>query len=104
MLSFIKKLFAGSSEDLEQAMLNGAVILDVRTPSEFNQGHYAGSKNIPLNEIKLKMDLISKWNKPVITVCRSGTRSGIAQGILKAEGIEVYNGGPWNSLKNKGVK
>jgi rhodanese-related sulfurtransferase len=104
MFSFIKKLFAGSSEGLDQAMLNGAVILDVRTASEFNQEHYAGSKNIPLNEIKLKMELIRKWNKPVITVCRTGTRSGIAKGILQAEGIEVYNGGPWTSLKNKGIK
>jgi phage shock protein E len=50
--------------------------------------------NIPLNELKLKSDLIRKWNKPVITVCRSGNRSGIAKGILKATGIDAYNGGP----------
>lgn len=101
MFSFFKKLFGKNSESLEKAMQNGAVILDVRTPKEFNQGHHPGSKNIPLNEIKLKMEMIRKWNKPVITVCRSGSRSGIAKGILKTGGIEVYNGGPWTNLKNK---
>jgi rhodanese-related sulfurtransferase len=37
----------------------------------------------------------------VITVCRSGSRSGMAKSILKSAGIEVYNGGPWNVLKSK---
>jgi hypothetical protein len=39
--------------------------------------------------------------RPVITVCRSGTRSGVAKGILKSAGVEIYNGGAWTSLKNK---
>jgi phage shock protein E len=34
-------------------------------------------------------------------VCRSGNRSGSAKAILEKEGIEVYNGGAWDSLQNK---
>lgn len=39
--------------------------------------------------------------KPIITVCQSGARSGMAKGILKAAGIEVYNGGSWFGLRSK---
>jgi phage shock protein E len=101
MFSFFKRLFKKSHEGIERALQNGVVIIDVRTKSEFNQGHAAGSKNIPLNEIKLKTEMIRKWNKPVITVCRSGSRSAMAKGLLQAAGIEVYNGGAWTNLKTK---
>ena len=101
MFSFFKRFFQKSNEGLQQALQRGAVIVDVRTKPEFAEGHVAGSKNIPLNEIKLKTDMIRKWNKPVITVCRSGSRSAMAKGILQSAGIEVYNGGAWTNLKTK---
>lgn len=101
MLSFFKRFFQNSNEGLEQALQKGAVMVDVRTQSEFEQGHITGSKNIPLNEIKLKSEMIRKWNKPVITVCRSGSRSAMAKGVLQAAGIEVYNGGAWTALNRK---
>ena len=74
------------------------MILDVRSKAEFVQGHIAGSKNIPLADIEAKAEMIRKWNKPVVTVCRSGNRSAVAKNILKGAGIEVYNGGAWNQL------
>ncbi|MBL7708726.1 MAG: rhodanese-like domain-containing protein, partial [Chitinophagaceae bacterium] len=80
---------------------NGAVIIDVRSPGEYKSGHIKGSKNFPLDTIRNKVNDLKKLNKPVITVCRSGARSGMAKGILKSAGIEVYNGGPWFSLQNK---
>jgi phage shock protein E len=101
MLSFFKLLFQQNNQGLEQAFQKGAVIVDVRTKPEYQQGHLEGSKNIPLNEIKLKLETIRKWNKPVITVCRSGSRSAMAKNVLKAAGIEVYNGGAWTSLNRK---
>jgi phage shock protein E len=101
MISFFKKLFQQSNGGLEEAIQKGAVIVDVRTKSEYQQGHVAGSKNIPLNEIKLKLETIRKWDKPVITVCRSGSRSAMAKNQLKAAGSEVYNGGAWTSLNRK---
>ncbi len=101
MLSFFKCFFQKNNEGLEQALQKGAVIVDVRTKAEYEQGHVAGSKNIPLNEIKLKTEMIRKWNKPVETVCRSGSRSAMAKGVLQAAGIEVYNGGAWTSLNTK---
>ncbi len=101
MLSFFKKLFQQNNTELDGAIQRGAVIVDVRTKPEFQQGHIAGSKNIPLNEIKLKLENIRKWDKPVITVCRSGSRSAMAKNQLQSAGIEVYNGGAWTSLNRK---
>jgi phage shock protein E len=54
-----------------------------------------GSKNIPLDKISGKIEAIKKWNKPVITCCASGMRSGSTVGILKNNGVEAYNAGPW---------
>lgn len=99
MLKFLKSLFVKDNSAIIAAVEKGAVILDVRTPNEFRQGHIQGSKNIPVNEIRSKIEMIKKWNKPVITVCLSGGRSAAAKSVLSAAGIEVYNGGPWYSFQ-----
>ena len=79
---------------------NGALIVDVRTPGEFAQGHIKGSVNIPLDVIRSRVAELKQKNKPVITCCRSGARSGSARSILADAGIECYNGGAWDSLQN----
>ena len=99
MFRFLQKLFRKDNSAIEAALLNGAVVLDVRTTLEFQEGHFQGSKNIPLNEIRSKMETIIKWNKPVIIVCRSGARSAAAKSILSSVGLQVYNGGSWTNLK-----
>lgn len=78
-----------------------AIIIDVRTYEEFAGGHIQNSKNIPLQIIESKINDIKKLNKPVITCCRSGNRSGMATNILKRNGIECINGGSWQSLQSK---
>lgn len=102
-MGFFDKLF-GTSEaafDARQLLQKGAVIVDVRTPGEFNSGHIKGSLNIPLDQIGTKIAFLQNKKVPVITVCRSGNRSGAAAGVLKNNGIEVYNGGAWDSLQSK---
>jgi phage shock protein E len=100
MLGFIKKLF-GPPTDFKQLIQNGAIIIDVRSASEYKAGHISGSLNIPVDSIKNKVEEIQKKNKPVITCCRSGARSGMAKSILSTAGVEAYNGGPWNILLSK---
>lgn len=75
-------------------------MIDVRTIEEFREGHVQGSKNIPLNTIGSHLEEIKKMNKPVITCCRSGARSGSAATILKQQGVDAINGGPWGSVSN----
>jgi phage shock protein E len=99
-MSFFSKLF-GPKTDFKTLVNNGAVIIDVRTPGEYNGGHIKGSLNIPVDAVKTKIAELKQKNKPVITCCASGMRSGMAKTILKQNGIEAYNGGSWVSLNNK---
>jgi rhodanese-related sulfurtransferase len=100
MLSLFKNLF-GPKTDFKQLVENGAVIIDVRSPSEYKSGHIKNSKNIPLEKIAAQAEQLKTSGKPVITVCKSGMRSGMAASTLKAKGVEAYNGGPWDSLQRK---
>ena len=101
MLDFLKKLFGGASTDYKELVTGGAIIVDVRSAAEYKDGHIPGSKNYPLDTIRNKVPELKKLNKPVITVCRSGARSGVAKNILHAAGIDVYNGGAWTSFQSK---
>lgn len=88
----------GTKVDLGQKIKEGAQIIDVRTPDEFRAGHPKGAVNIPLDRLQSQLGKISK-DKPVITCCRSGARSGMAADALKSAGYEAYNGGPWQNVQ-----
>lgn len=84
---------------LKQLILNGALILDVRTKQEFKTGHIEGAINIPLNRIRTNHIPLDK-NKRYITVCSHGIRSIKAMNLLKKRGYkEVFNGGAWSELE-----
>ncbi|MAL59177.1 MAG: sulfurtransferase [Flavobacteriaceae bacterium] len=94
-------LFGNKTKKIDDFKSRGAIILDVRTKGEYQGGAIPGSKNIPLQQLSSKMNEIKKWNKPVITCCASGMRSGSAAGILRSNGIEAMNGGGWFNLSQK---
>ncbi|MDW7692212.1 rhodanese-like domain-containing protein [Flammeovirgaceae bacterium SG7u.111] len=101
MFGFLKKMLGGPSVDLGEVISQGAVIIDVRTPGEYKSGHVKGSVNIPLDKVSANIDKIKKYNKPIITCCASGMRSGSAASILRKNGLEeVYNGGSWGRVNN----
>ena len=84
---------------VKEAIKKGAVIIDVRTPHEYDNGKVPGSINIPVDRISVSVERIRSMRKPVVLVCNSGTRSGQAKDILKSGGLdEVYNGGSWESV------
>jgi phage shock protein E len=95
-----KKMMAANM-DYRALMAKGAIIIDVRTPQEFDGGNIKGSKNIPLGQIAQRAADLKEKNVPIICVCASGMRSGNACSILKKAGVECYNGGGWSSLNNK---
>jgi phage shock protein E len=99
-MNFLKNILGiGSSVNYAVLVKNGAVVIDVRTKSEYQSGHIKGSLNIPLDSLKNNLSKIKK-DAVVITCCASGMRSASAKSILKSNGfIEVYNGGGWSSLK-----
>jgi phage shock protein E len=100
MSNFFKGLF-GKREDLKSICQNGAIIVDVRTPGEFRSGHIKEAINIPVDNITQRIGELQRKGKPVITCCRSGARSGMAKKILESAGLEVYNGGPWDTLEKQ---
>ncbi len=99
MLSFLKNIF--KTTDYKQLLKKGAIIIDVRTGQEYDSGHIANAKNIPGDRIKARVAELKKQNVPIICCCVSGIRSGMAAKVLKANGIEAYNGGPWQVLARK---
>ncbi len=83
---------------LPDLIKNGAVIIDVRSTSEFAQGANQSSINIPLDQLSEKS--LSKFAKdiPIILCCASGMRSGIAVSTVKNFGFSnVVNAGPWTN-------
>ena len=93
--------FGNKNEKLADFVSRDAIIIDVRSKGEYDGGAIPGSKNIPLQTISSKLNEIKKWNKPIITCCASGMRSGSAASLLKANGVEVMNGGGYMNLYNK---
>jgi len=84
--------------DFQKIIKDGAIIVDVRTPGEYNMEHVKGSLNIPLDEIGEAVSWLIK-DVPTIVCCESGSRSSAAKGFLEAHGFtKVYNGGNCNSL------
>jgi len=100
MLTLLKNLLGiGPKVNLNELMASGAVIVDVRTPAEYKDGHLKGAINLPLQTLGNNLNKLKK-DQVIITCCRSGSRSGMAKRMLKANGFEqVHNGGPWTNLR-----
>ena len=78
-------------EDVETLPRDGSVtLLDVRTTGEYRCGHIDGFRNIPVDELRERLDELEK-EKPVYVVCQSGLRSYIATRILAGHGYNAYN-------------
>lgn len=92
------KIGSKSKEKINDALARGGVIVDVRSPAEFQSGHVKGSMNIPLGDLESRAGKLKKMNKPIVLCCASGMRSGSGVGVLQKQGIECYNGGGWRSL------
>ena len=78
-------------KDLESLPCDGSVtLLDVRTAEEYSEGHIKGFKNIPVDELRERLDEIEK-GKTVYVICQSGLRSYIGTRILEGNGYKAYN-------------
>lgn len=99
-----KKLFsirnkAVSTENyLKIFFLSGAIVIDVRTNTTYQKAHANGTTNIPFEQLKNAIPVLLQINRVYILVCETGASSSIAVNILRAAGIEAYNGGCWQQL------
>jgi rhodanese-related sulfurtransferase len=76
---------------LEATMLinqKDALVLDVRAPGEFAQGHILNARNVPVEELETRIKELERYKaKPIICACGTGNRSGTAAGILRKHGF-----------------
>jgi rhodanese-related sulfurtransferase len=72
-----------------------ALVLDVRNPDEWDDpyGHIEGARQIPLPELSARVIEVEGWkDKPIVLVCRSGSRSQTAAELLASLGYrQVIN-------------
>ncbi|MGI6031287.1 MAG: rhodanese-like domain-containing protein [Eubacteriales bacterium] len=90
-MSFLNLFSRGSSlkAGLQQAQSTpGAILLDVRTPEEYEQGHLPGSLNLPLAEIHT---ISLPTEQPLFVYCLSGGRSAQACSHLRKRGYTATN-------------
>lgn len=63
------------------------LILDVRTPEEFANGHIAGAINVPHDQILTRLPELAAWRtRDIVLYCRSGRRAELAATLLEAQG------------------
>src|SRR5690625_291135 len=81
--------------EVDQLVKEGGMLIDVRGAEVFAKGAIEGSVNIPLNELRDRLNEIPK-DKPIYTTCQTGLSSYIAARILKGHGFDVKNlDGSW---------
>jgi len=70
----------------------GAVLLDVRTPQEYREGHIPGSQNVPLQQLDKVEEVTENKDTVLYVYCRSGARSRQAVSLLNHMGYtNVHN-------------
>ena len=80
----------------------GAILLDVRTPEEYKEGHIPGSVSIPLAALPARYNELGAPDTPLFVHCLSGGRSGQAVSFLKRAGYtNVRNIGGINAWRGK---
>lgn len=78
-----------STSDAVKLINQGAIVIDVRKPDEFQAGHILNAKNVELETLESDPAAIKKRkNKAVLVVCDNGTKSARAANTLRKSGID----------------
>ena len=98
----IKRAGQISAQDALKYLKNGALVIDVRSPGEFNSGHLPTAINIPLDEIGTALPRrVKDKNQVLLLHCQSGIRSGMAKSKLKSLGYaNVFNLGSYGRAES----
>mgnify|MGYP003545161275 CR=1 FL=1 len=96
---FVFKRCSVDQQQVSTYLKQNALILDVRTTTEFDRGHIPGAVNVSLGKLRTEKLKFSK-DQRIITCCSHGLRSVKAMGILNSRGYKhVVNGGAWTDLE-----
>ena len=75
---------------LAEASADGAYVLDVRQPDEYEAGHVPGAVLVPLDQLEARLGEVPR-DVPLYVICRSGARSAAAVGALAGAGYSATN-------------
>jgi phage shock protein E len=86
-----------SAAAAKEQLKRGALIVDVRTPAEFNKGHLKHAINVPFDDIELLVpQRVTDKGQVLLLHCQSGLRSGVARKKLAALGYtQTFNLGSY---------
>ncbi|WP_318491744.1 rhodanese-like domain-containing protein [Photobacterium leiognathi] len=97
-ISFAKNVTPDEFWQIEKAQQ--PLIIDVRTPEEFSEGHLANAINIPFDQITTIENYLTDKSKPILLYCRSGRRAELAENTLYTLGYkETFNGMSYQLLQ-----
>ena len=95
----VLKYARGNKKDYKDLLDQGAIIIDVRTESEYKSGHIKNSINVPLKDLTYRINEFDKKDN-IVTVCAVGIRAESAKKFFESRGYNVANGGRWTNLKD----
>lgn len=94
-MNILSFLGLGNSK-IKDALRKGAIVIDVRTPFEFDNGKAPDSINIPMDRIPINIERLKNMKRTIVICSNSVYESGVAEKKLKKAGIrDVLNGGTW---------
>jgi phage shock protein E len=101
-LFIIKRSSLLPAEEARRLLREGALVIDVRSPAEFNSRHLPGAINMPLGELRAEITRqVPDKDKVLLLHCLSGTRSGMAKQQLKQMGYaKAFNLGPYGRAED----
>lgn len=77
---FLRRSGQISAQEAQDYLRNGALVVDVRTPAEFNARHLPNAINVPLDQIESTFPRrVQDKNQPILLHCQAGTRSAVAK-------------------------
>jgi len=85
---------------IKKALQNGAVVVAIREPHEFDNGHAAGAINIPKLNIAANIEKLQQLNRSLL-ICGPFAFGCIGTvGLLRSYGFTVTNGGNWRRVSS----
>jgi phage shock protein E len=99
MLNFFKNMTSGTKVQHDATLLEGATVLDVRTPQEYSASHWNGARNVPLQSIYGFVNSNTPKDTKLVIYCASGMRAKQAEQVLRSSGFSnVTNIGTLNAI------
>lgn len=95
-MDWLRRLTQPAADEVDpaearQRQAAGALLVDVREPGEFAQGHAPGARLIPLGQLSRRLSELPR-DREVLFICRSGNRSGVATELARRAGLtQAFN-------------